>query len=168
MITILGILVSALSLIVVVLLGIQFYNLRQFEKFKKEVRSTIDKSIKESLEDYNHTVSAIVKQLDGINYMGTEKDPNRAFDSFIDAIELLNKGENKEPLEGIVSCLEELMEKQPRLIKTSNNIKNRYIKICKDCSESEKLLNMYDKMIKIQQSNVSGDNIQGENITLNK
>ena len=170
MVTYLGIIVSALSVLVVVLIGWQIVSLRMLEKYRKEIKSIVDNSIQESIKDYNCTVSAIIHQIEGIFYMGLpEKDLDRALDAFIEAIDNLNNAKNKEPIGGLVDYLEQLLSENQNLLKVSNNTKNKYIDICKKSTESEKIMNLLDKLNTSQnQYNTNGDNIYGKDVTVNK
>lgn len=168
--TILAILVSVLSILVTVLICWQVYNLIELKNFKKELNSIVNNSITESIKDYNHTISAIIHQIEGIFHMGLpEKDVQIALESFINAISDLNGAKNKEPLDGIVSYIEDLVTENTNLIKLSNNTKKRYISECQKCLESKKLVELLGKLnISQNQSNVNGDNIQGLIVDVNK
>jgi hypothetical protein len=125
-------------------------------------------SIQKSINNYNQTVSAVVHQLGGIHYMGLhEKDPDIALKLFVEAINDLNDAKNKEPLEGIVEYIEELIEGNCGLIQLSDKDKKKYIEICKKSSESKRLLKQI-KQLRVLQSNARGDNIQGINVEVNK
>ena len=170
MITYLGILITVLSILVTGLICWQVFSLIKLENYKKEIKSVVDESIKESIKDYGYTVSAIVHQLDGLRYMGLpEKDLNRAFELFIEAIECLNNSKNKEPLEGIVSYIDELITENTKLLKLPDATKDRYVNVCKKSVASKELMNLLNKLNVFQsQFNVTGDNMQGVNINVNK
>lgn len=165
MITYLGILVSGLSALVAGLICWQVFSLIKLERYSKEIKLAVEESIKKSMKDYNNTISAIIHQLNGILHSGLiEKDIHIALDSFIEAINDLNNATNKEPLVGIVSYIEDLVSENRNLFKLSNSTKNKYLEICKKCSESKKLVELLSQ----NQSNVTGDNIQGVNVNVNK
>lgn len=173
-------LIGILALLVTILIGWQLYQIIDFKKrIKHEIKSTLEKSILNN----NKTIAACVHQLEGMMYAGVvEKDVTLAFKCYIDAIEELNDATNKEPLNGIISYLDDLVSVNPRLISITDDEYEQYSKICKKSVARGRLIPLL-KLIKnndkedinipkaefnVEQKNKNGDNLAADKLNQTK
>ena len=162
-----GIIVGVLALLVTVLVGFQLVQYIRYENLRNKINERIDCALKSSIEDNNHTISALMHHIYATFYLGhKDKDLNVALENLMCAIEELNCATNKEPLNGIVEEITSIAN--DKTFSISQSEKNRYIKLCAASSQSEKLLGAINTISTITLNNVKGDNIQGENVEVNK
>lgn len=97
-----GVLVGALALLVTVLIGWQILNAVQLHRTLREVNARIKKEV----DDYDHTVSALVMQLFTIQEYFNKNHFEKAIDRFMEALAEANKGSRSEEVrDGILSYL---------------------------------------------------------------
>lgn len=97
---------------------------KKAEKAISSFEKRIDEIMKEKIEDYDHTVSASVYQLYSFMLMQEQKD-NEALNYLIRALELLEKGTDKSPQEGIISFIQH-MEATKKNAKLSKDEVDKY------------------------------------------
>ena len=135
-----GVLVGILALLVTVLIGWQVFNAIQMQNTLKE----IDGKMKEEVEDYDHTVSAVISQISTIfqyfdDKQKTKKDNGKAFLGLAKALEEAKKGSrNGEAISGIISFLTFIVEeeKEEKELSLNNNDIDYCLKVLSDTTDS--------------------------------
>ena len=162
-----GIIVGVLSLLVTTLVGFQLVQYIRYENLRNKFTEQLNFTLKTSIQDNNHTISALIRHVYATFYLGhKDKDLNLALENLIAAIEELNCATNKEPLNGIIE--EIIAIANDKTFSITQSEKNRYINACAKLEQSEKLLNSINDIPTTTQNNVVGDNIQGGNVNVKK
>ena len=171
-----SLLIGVLSVLVTVLIGWQVF---QIIDFNRRVRNAINSALTKAISDNNKTIAACVHQLEGMMYAGvTEKDETLAFKCYMDAIEELNDATNKEPLNGIISYLDDLVSENNRLISITDEEYEQYSRICKKSVARGRLIpllkliknndkedmNIPRAKINVKQKNKNGDNLAAKEL----
>lgn len=103
-IDVVGIVIGVAGLIVTVTIGWQIYNVFQMNDLVKE----IDRRMDDKINDYEHTVNALLMQLFTINNQHNNNLFTEAIDGYINAIEEALKGSKQDVIDGILHSILEI------------------------------------------------------------
>lgn len=103
-IDVVGIVIGVSGLIVTVTIGWQIYNAVQMNEFVKD----IDKRMDYKINNYEHTVNALLIQLFTINNLHNKNLFTEAIDGYINAIEEALKGSKQDVIDGILHSILEI------------------------------------------------------------
>lgn len=143
-----GVLVGILALLVTILIGWQVFNAIQMQTTLREINSRMNKEI----DDYDHTVSALVVQLHSIIEYFNKRYYAKAIDRFIYCLDEANKGSRSdEVIEGIFSYLLAIKDEYKRLEEKEKEFQT-YIFILK--GKREHYINILSKIRRKEASEI--------------